>query len=547
MNVRGVLRSRVRMIRNSFRRPKSARGARGSRRGHPALATGVMLLLAVLFGTGLSALFGSLAAGGAGPADTVPILAVVLTAALTGMLVFDVHHAVASMLLDPDLEWLRRAPLRARAMFGVKLFDSLPRTGALLVVLALPAMLSWADRYPVPAWTFVLWPVWLAALWAIPMGLGTALGMLLLKLVPVHAARPVLGLLSTLTLVLLWMANSFLLPQIVEQGESLAASLEGSGAIAPWLAAISPGHGIALSMSDAATGEARGALIGTLWLGTLGILSLALAALSASVTFGALQGALAAPTGLGRKGRGVSGRRTRRTPAHGPAGVTRAVIVRDLRLFLRDWTVLGDILTAALLWTLLPVLSTRLLTTTPALMVRAMLVALTVGLGYEIAARAVPFERRAIVWARLAPVSPGGWIRAKWLATAVIALPVFLIVTLILAWLVPISATEWVGTLSTGLSALAVALSLGLLTGLYFGDPDWTNPRAMLTVTGRIVATGLLLAQAIGWLTWSALGWLHPQLIGNTMIWVPPVIATAVVLGVGHLSGRRLMASGQPD
>jgi hypothetical protein len=82
MNVRGVLRSRVRMIRNSFRRPKSARGARGSRRGHPALATGVMLLLAVIFGTGLSALFGSLAAGGAGPADTVPILAVVLTAAL---------------------------------------------------------------------------------------------------------------------------------------------------------------------------------------------------------------------------------------------------------------------------------------------------------------------------------------------------------------------------------------------------------------------------------------------------------------------------------
>jgi hypothetical protein len=222
-----------------------------------------------------------------------------------------------------------------------------------------------------------------------------------------------------------------------------------------------------------------------------------------------------------------------------------AVIARDLRLYLRDWTVLGDILTAAVLWTLLPVLSARLITATPALMVRAMLVALTVGLGYEIAARAAPFERRAIVWARLAPVAPLHWVGAKLLATAVMAAPVFLVATAVLAITIPLPATEWAGTLAVGISALAVALSLGLLTGLFFGDPEWTNPRAMLTVTGRIVATGMLLAQAAAWIGWSTLVWLHPAFSGASALWIPLAAAAAVTLAAARFSARRLATPGQ--
>jgi hypothetical protein len=219
-------------------------------------------------------------------------------------------------------------------------------------------------------------------------------------------------------------------------------------------------------------------------------------------------------------------------------------VTRDLRLFLRDWTVLGDVLTAALLWTLLPLISARILTTTPALLVRAMLVALTVGLGYEIAARSVPFERRAIVWARLAPIDPLRWIAAKWLATAAMAFPIFLTVAAIVAWLVPLPGREWAGTLSMSFSALAVALSLGLYTGLVFGDPDWTNPRAMLTVTGRIVATGILLAQAAAWMAWSALGWIRPLAAGDWLVWLPPPVALVVSLAIANAAARRMSAQG---
>ena len=539
MNVRGVLRSRLRMTRNGWGRPRGARAAGRSRRGHPGVALGLTLALAAIFFYGFSTLFGALAAGGARPGDVAPVLALVLSAALTGMLVFDVHHAVASMLLDPDLDWFRRAPLSARAMFAIKLVDSLPRTAALLVVLGLPALGAWAERWPMPAWSLALTPVWLGALWAIPMGLGTALGMLLLRVVPPRAARAALGLLSTLTLVVLWLGNSFLLPQIVEQGDSLVASLRAGGGIDPWLAAASPGHGIALAMTAAAGGEPARALLVSLWLTVFGALSLALAAAAAHATFGAVQSALAAPPGRGRRAR------PRRGAAPAPGGLVRAVLARDLRLYTRDWTVLGDILTAAVLWTLLPVLSAQLITATPSLMVRAMLVALTVGLGYEIAARAAPFERGAIVWARISPVRPLDWVRARLLATAVMALPVFLAATALLAVTVPLPPWQWVEILSVGLSALAVALSLGLWTGLVFGDPDWTNPRAMLTVSGRIVATGLLLAQAAAWIGWSTFAWLRPETGRVAVALVPPAVALVVTLAASRLAARRLSGPGQ--
>jgi len=545
MNVGGVLRSRTRMVVNGFRRPLRARAGGRSVRGHPVVALVLTLMLAGVFGYGLSSLFGTLAAGGASAGETAPILAVVLSAALAGMLVFDVHHAVASMLLDPDLEWFRRAPIRARATFAVKLVDSLPRTGALLLVLALPAMATWVERYPGPVWTFALWPVWLAALWAIPMGFGTMLGMLLLRAVPPKSARAALGLLSTLTLVALWLGNSFLLPQAIERGEALVAGLRSGSAMAPWLAAVSPGHGIAMAMSAATAGNPARALLATAWLALFGALALALAAATAHVTFGVVQDRLAAPPGRGRaRAPGRTASATGTVPADA-RGLIPAVVSRDLRLFMRDWTVLGDILTAAALWTLLPVLSARLITSTPALMVRAMLIALTVGLGYEIAARSVPFERGAIVWARLAPVSPIRWAWAKWLATAAMALPVFLAATAVLAILVPLPPGEWAGTLTVGLAALAVALSLGLLTGIVFGDPDWTNPRAMLTVSGRIVATGLLLAQAAGWLGWSTLVWLHPGFGSPSAQMLPILVAGGVSLVAARVCAGRLTASGQ--
>jgi hypothetical protein len=558
MNVRAVLRSRVRMLRNGWR----ARGRHGAgtalRAAHPAVTLGLLLTLAAIFAFGLSSLFGVLAAEGASVAEATPILAIVLSAALVGMLVFDVHHAVASMLLDPDLDWFRRAPVRIRALFAIKLLDSVPRTSSLLFILAVPALATFTERFGIPVWTFVLWPAWLGALWAVPLGAGTTLAMLLLRVVPARRARAVLGLLSTLTLIVLWMANAFVLPQLVEQGEGLVASLRHAERITPLLAAVSPGHAVALAATAAAAGNVSVALAWTLWLVVLALLAIVLAGAAAGATIPALHGRLVVAPGR-RRGRTTPGARRiplgdgmpefrgkARSRRSSPRPFELAVMSRDLRLYLRDWTVLGDIVTAAVLWSLLPILSARLITATPALMVRAMLIALTVGLGYEVAARAAPFEREAIAWARIAPIAAARWVRAKWLTTAVMSVPIFLVAAGVLFWAVPLPAREWLSTLSMTLSAMAAALSLGLWTGLRFGDPGWTNPRAMLTVGGRIAATGILLGQATLWLILAAVSWILPGgAPGASDLWLPPLIAAAVTAGVGKLSERRVATIGQ--
>ena len=106
---------------------------------------------------------------------------------------------------------------------------------------------------------------------------------------------------------------------------------------------------------------------------------------------------------------------------------------RDARLFTRDWTLLGDVLTAAALWTLIPLVGAPLHPSSSAALARAMLLALTVGLGYEVAARSLPFERQGLAWVRLAPIPAGRWVAAKLTGAFILSLPIMLVAVASLA------------------------------------------------------------------------------------------------------------------
>jgi len=76
------------------------------------------------------------------------------------------------------------------------------------------------------------------------------------------------------------------------------------------------------------------------------------------------------------------------------------------------------------------------------------------------------------------------------------------------------------------LPALGLSLALGLWTGSAFGDPKWTNPRAMLTLGGRLLASGLLLLQAAGWLGLAAVGeFFGENLPAGFRLWGPIALA----------------------
>ncbi|HET7225015.1 MAG TPA: hypothetical protein VFK69_04805, partial [Candidatus Eisenbacteria bacterium] len=221
-------------------------------------------------------------------------------------------------------------------------------------------------------------------------------------------------------------------------------------------------------------------------------------------------------------------------------GALPALVRHDLKLFARDWTVLGDIVTAAALWTLLPLVGAPLHPMPAAQLARVMLLALTVGLGYEVAARAIPFERRALVWSRLAPQGAGRWLAGKLLSTGAISLPIVALAAAAMALAIPLPAREWLAAAALVVPALGFSLALGVWTGAAFGDPQWTNPRAMLTLGGRLVASLVLLAQAGGWLAVSAAIRAGTLQLPYAQWWAPAVLALVLSMVPIRATAARL-------
>lgn len=524
----GVLKSRVRLARNQF----VPRPGRGAPPGRPLLAATLALVLATFVAFALGGLFLQLQSDGADARDASVGLALALTASLVGLLAFDLHEVVSTLVLDSDLELLRRAPVPAWASFSLKLLDAFPRTSALLVILAVPALVGYAVIFPVPAWCWVLVPFALIALWAIALGIGVTVALLLLRLVPATTAREVLGLLSTFAVFVLWIGNSFVLPRLALDSPSPLAMLHAIEAKAPWGYRLSPGTWIAEMMGAASAGDATHAFraLGNA-LATAAV-TLALAGAVASRHLEPVQARVSGARGRAVRRPGRAMRFARRPRLMG------ALLSRDLRLFLRDWTVLGDIVVASALWTLLPLVGAPLYSLERALLARAMLLSLTVALGYEVGTRAIPFERRGLVWVRLAPVSAWRWVMGRAVSTLAVALPVVAIAATGVIVALGLTAKEIATTLAIVLPALAIALAIGLWTGAAHANFEWTHPRAMLTLTGRTLATVLLLAQAVGWFAWAMFS--SPVSAGYPATLLPLALAAVLVPALLALTAREL-------
>lgn len=487
MNVRGVLASRLRLARHLLLEPRRARAR------SPLVVSALLAVMAAVAASGFHTLFRTLSLAGATPSELGAALGLVLDAAGVTLVVLGLDAAVATLVLDPDLELLRRAPVRPVALLALKLLDALPRTGSPLLVLALPAMAAFGVvQRTGPAFVPAALGS-LAALWLVSIGLGVALALPLLRVVPARRAREALGLVATLVLTAVWLASAMWTPQLANEGgaplESLRAALRLAGA-AP---VPTPGRAAAAALLGS-TVSAGGA---GAW---LELAALALAA--------GLLAALGAAWFLRRVLESVATTPPRpavarpRPPARGdrPRPWLGAVLERDARLFFRDWTVLADVATAAMLWTLLPFFGRALFAAGGAALATAMLASLAIGLGYEVAARSVPFERRAATWMRLAPVPAPRWALAKLAGSAAVAGPLFLAAWAILAVSLRLSPSQALEALTIGSGALALALGLGLWAGTRFGDPRWINPRAMLTLEGRLLAAGLMIVQISIWI-----------------------------------------------
>lgn len=525
-----VLRARGRMTRNLLF-PRGSR--RSAANGQSLLAIVAVVVLGGFMFLSFGALFVELNTLGLGTARAGMALALVFTAAITGLLVFDLHYAVSSLLFDSDLSLLIRAPLAPGQILLLKLLDSLPRTTAMIVVLALPAVLAFSWSHPLPPWGWLLLPLQLAGLWAVPLGLGLCGALLLLRMAPARRARDVLTLLSTLVVVALWAVNAFVLPQALGGDEAVEARLSRILEPNSWTIAVSPPHWAGSALAAAADGDLPRALGWTALLALVAVLSLGVASAVTRVLLDEAMARVAVdPSGLRR---GARGPLRRFEPAW------KVLLLKDARLFLRDWTVLGDVITGALLWTLLPLVVRPVHTFAPDLVVRVMVITLTIGLGFEVGTRAVPFERAGLAWCLLAPVRPWRWNLAKLASGMAISLPFLAAAAVVGGLSLGLDGRRVTESLVVGASSLVLALGVGLWTGWVFGDLRWTNPRAMLTLAGRIMSGFLLGVLAAMWLVLLAFGEIaRDRLPPGAFLWGPPLAAALLTAPMLALAVRRM-------
>jgi hypothetical protein len=442
--------------------------------------------------------------------DAAAVLGLALTAAFAGLAVFDLQQAVSTLVLDSDLPLLRAAPIGPGTLATLKLFDALPPTGLLTLVLVGPAIVAFARAYPLPAWVWLPLPLAVLALWLIPMALGMSVALPLIRSVPARLARESLAVFATGALVLLWVAQAFVLPRAIEKSGDFAAPLVALARAWSTIGAWLPPFWLARVLGDAASGSAAsGAAVPLLALVTLAAGSLALYLAIATRHLERALEPFASTSGAKR----VADSGTRIEPAR---GVVRALIARDARLIRREWPVLVDVVVACVLWVMVP-LAAMPLNRGLGPLAGPMLVTLAVGLGYEVGGRSVPFERRSLAWIALAPVHPERWLIAKMTGAALFSLPILLIAAVCVGFGLHPSPAVLAAALLITLSALTASLALGVWTGIRFGDPEWVNPRAMLAVRGRLIA-GFALILQIGF--WVGLLWLAAPPEGRVHPWL---------------------------
>lgn len=467
----------------------------------------LLLLLGVVSLLALVVVFGS-AAGAQVPRSVhVNILGWAFTLAVLMLVIGDLHAVVSAAVTAPDLDLLRAAPLSARDILGLKLLATLPRTLPPVLAIALPAVLAYGYVNGLPPLPLLL--LALLGLWALPLALGTLLALPLLRVAPAAHLREPLALLATLAFIAGWVANTFWVPRLASEDLALAAALRALPAPPDWSPATWAARALAGGRDAAAS----------------------LAAFT-GVTIAAVAGALAVATGL----LDVVMARAAAPPSRITGGLARrartlagAFLRRDAAFVARDWPVTLDALAGLALWSLLPLAVLPLTPLPPLAIARDMVIALSVSLGHDLAARALPLERTSLAWARLSPVGGARWLRMRALGLGLASLAVVAVAVVIVSSVFRLSPTATADVAAFAIAAAITTLSAGLLSGALFGESAWTDPRAMLTTSGRLVSAILSVALAGAWITFAHLRPAEP-VAPLTMLFLPAAAAAFAVL-----------------
>jgi hypothetical protein len=532
--VPGLLRARVRMTVNAGLRAGS------EQRGW----TLILGTLAVAWWLGTHRLATALLdAGGPSPARLEPALAAGL-ATLCGMVaVTSVSFAISGLYLARDVEMLLVAPIARRAVLLAKLCVQLATGVGIAALLGGPWLVAYLSAQGALA-ALPLVVVAAVALATLPLCAGTAVTIVIVRVLPARRVRDAAALLVTGTVFVVTAVNVVLrTPDGMHSTTPLALDAPGRGRVADlaWLPT-----GWAARAAVAAVRD-RPAVAGLLTLLLVCVAAAALLLVSGLGEAAFVAGhRRAAEAGEGRGRRRVA---TRLRPGrHQPRPLWRAIAVKDLRELRRDASQLGQLILPIALFALYIAVPAQSPSTgvATARLPAWFSVALTAGFASLFAAsgvalRGVGAEGRRLWVLRCAPVPPAQVLLAKFAVGLGVAagLGVALLVAGGLRAHLPVA------DIALGGARLLVVIAglVGLATGLGALRPrlDWTDPR-------RSVGAG----QSLGFLgvgslylgvcfTVLALPYAHPSaaLASHAVTW-----GDAVLVGLAVTSATLALRAG---
>jgi hypothetical protein len=475
------------------------RGAR-SRRAARIAGVGAIGVAVVLFAVGAYELFALLrSAGAAGAGAAGAMVTLTFHGILILALLFDIATTTNVFFLSGDLNLLVAAPLPAAKVFTLKYLEAMAAGSLVAVFLALPVVGGYGAAFSAPA---VFYPVLVAAMFvflSIPVSIGTICGLVISRYIRPSRVREVLGVLSGVLSLGIWIGFQFFKPTAATIGriEDVSSRLNAlaSGGTGSLLSLL-PSRFPAQIITSLASGADRSA-----WLPAAYLLAVAGAAFAVSLVLAQriyLSGwSSAAP----------ASRRTRHPSARprrsGAASMLlrwlpapeRAILGTTAHLLVRDPQQITPIATLTAMMALFPFLAGRGgITGFKSTMILYSIAMLSFAGSMNLATSAVVIHGRAFWHLLVAPSTP---MRKLGSQLAVSALFFWPLATVLAAAFGLAGVMAWAFVPKVSLLAAcftAIGSSTGVWIGISFADWDWDTPRRMVKMPGRLLGIGVLMA-----------------------------------------------------
>jgi ABC-2 type transport system permease protein len=469
---------------------------RGERRKKVARIVVALLVAAGLSGfvAGAYAVFRALASmesGGliiAGAIVTMAFHALLLLA-----FVFDVGATTNIFFLSSDLPLLMAAPLPAMRVFTLKYLEAMGSGSIVSCLIAIPMLLGFGLALGAPLWFYPAAAVVLALFLSVPVSVGTLAGLLVSRYVPASRVKEVLGVAGGMLALAFWLGFQLMRPTIEEnlQNGDAGAGMRAVAAYGDRLAMrLLPSSAAARTLVNMAAGDQGAALAPLGYLAAIAVVMMLVSVALARKMYVAGY-AKVAPAG-----------RARPAPHRLRIGsilgwlprVERAIVSTTASLFLRDPQAMMPVVTISVMMALFPFLISRSRTGvffSTSLLVQAFAALSFIG-AMNMGIYATGIDGRSFWMILVSPASALRKLFSKSLVAVLFFAPLVTLAALafraggVMGWQLA-AKSIWLSV-----SMAFAGASVGVLLGVTCTDWEWTLPKRMLRVSGRLIMLGVM-------------------------------------------------------